>query len=104
MVRIVEMDDKITLSTQLEENVGPVIVMNKFSVGPNEVDEFLEVYSSTTAMFNQQPGFISAQLHRGIAGSTTYINYVIWESAVFLDMHSIDQSSSQIWRSFCLIL
>ena len=81
MVRIVEMDDKITLSTQLEENVGPVIVMNKFSVGPNEVDEFLEVYSSTTAMFKQQPGFISAQLHRGIAGSTTFINYVIWESA-----------------------
>jgi heme-degrading monooxygenase HmoA len=32
-------------------------------------------------MFKQQPGFISAQLHRGIAGSSTFINYVIWESA-----------------------
>lgn len=28
----------------------------------------------------QQPGFISAQLHRGIAGSSTFINYAVWES------------------------
>ena len=28
----------------------------------------------------QQPGFISTQLYRGIAGSSTFINYAIWES------------------------
>lgn len=27
-----------------------------------------------------QPGHISAQLHRGIGGSNTFINYAIWES------------------------
>jgi heme-degrading monooxygenase HmoA len=32
-------------------------------------------------MFKKQPGFIPAQLHRGIAGSTTFFNYVVWESA-----------------------
>jgi quinol monooxygenase YgiN len=31
--------------------------------------------------FIQQPGFISAQSHRGIAGSSTFVNYVVWESA-----------------------
>ncbi|MFZ0556126.1 MAG: antibiotic biosynthesis monooxygenase family protein [Nitrososphaeraceae archaeon] len=81
MVKIVESDNKVPLSAQLEEDVGPVILMNKFNVGPDEVDEFLKVFEETTKYFKQQPGFISAQLHRGIAGSTTFFNYVIWESA-----------------------
>jgi heme-degrading monooxygenase HmoA len=29
----------------------------------------------------QQPGFISAQLHRGIASSSTFFNYAVFESA-----------------------
>ncbi len=29
----------------------------------------------------RQPGFISAQMHRGIAGSTTFVNIAVWESA-----------------------
>lgn len=80
MVKIVEMDDTITLEKQFETEVGPVIVMNKFNVGPGEVEEFLKVFAETTKVFKQQPGFISAQLHQGIAGSSTFINYVVWES------------------------
>jgi heme-degrading monooxygenase HmoA len=29
----------------------------------------------------RQPGYISTQLHRGTAGSGTFINVAIWESA-----------------------
>lgn len=81
MVKIVETDDRVPLSTQLEQDVGAVVVMNKFNVGPDEIKEFLKVYEETTNYFKQQPGFISAQLHRGIGGSTTFVNYVVWESA-----------------------
>ena len=28
----------------------------------------------------KQPGFVSTQLHRGVAGSTTFINVATWES------------------------
>jgi heme-degrading monooxygenase HmoA len=28
----------------------------------------------------QQPGFISTKLHRGTAGSTTFVNMALWES------------------------
>jgi quinol monooxygenase YgiN len=77
MLKIVETDDKITLSVQLEDDAGPVILMNEFNVGPDEVEEFLKVFEETTKYFEQQPGFISAQLHRGIAGSTTFVNYVV---------------------------
>jgi heme-degrading monooxygenase HmoA len=80
MVRITEMDDTITLDKQFETEVGPVIVMNKFNVGPGEIEEFLKVFAETTKVFKQQPGFISAQLHQGIAGSSTFINFVVWES------------------------
>jgi heme-degrading monooxygenase HmoA len=81
MVKIVEMDENVTLKSQLEEDVGPIIVVNKFTVKPEDVDEFLKVFEDTTKMFKQQLGFISAQLHRGIGGSNTFFNYVVWESA-----------------------
>jgi quinol monooxygenase YgiN len=81
MVKIVEMDENVTLKAQLEEDVGSVILLNKFTVKPEDVDQFLKVFAITTEMFKQQPGFISAQLHRGIGGSSTFFNYVVWESA-----------------------
>lgn len=34
--------------------------------------------------FKSQPGLISAQLHKGIGGSGTFINYAVWESTVQL--------------------
>jgi quinol monooxygenase YgiN len=86
MVKIVDMDEKVTLSKQLEGDVdgggdGAVILLNKFTVRPDDVDEFLKVFQATTKVMKQQPGFISAQLHRGIAGSSTFFNYAVFESA-----------------------
>jgi hypothetical protein len=43
MVQIVEMDENVTLKSQLEEDVGPVIVLNKFTVKSEDVDQFLKV-------------------------------------------------------------
>ena len=59
MVKIVEMDEKVMLGAQLEENISSVILLNKFTVKPEDVDEFLKVFSTTTEFFKQQPGFIS---------------------------------------------
>jgi quinol monooxygenase YgiN len=81
MVKIVEMDEKVTLNTQLEGHVGVVILLNKFTVNAEDVDQFLKVFAATTKVMKQQPGFISAQLHRGIAGSSTFFNYAVFESA-----------------------
>lgn len=84
MVKIVDMDEKVTLSKQLEGDVdggGAVILLNKFTVQPDDVDEFLKIFQATTKVMKQQPGFISAQLHRGIAGSSTFFNYAVFESA-----------------------
>ena len=74
------MDEKVTFSSQMEENVGPIILINKFNVNPEDVDQLLKAWAADAAYFKQQPGFISTQLHRGIGGSCVFINYAVWES------------------------
>jgi quinol monooxygenase YgiN len=60
---------------------GPVILINKFSVNPKDLDQFLKAWAAEAGKFKEQPGFISTQLHRGIGGSGTFVNYAVWESA-----------------------
>ena len=80
MVKIVETDERVALEKQLEENIGPVILINKFDLDCQDVDQFLKAWASDAEIMKQQPGFISTQLHRGIAGSCTFFNYAVWES------------------------
>jgi quinol monooxygenase YgiN len=80
MAKIVEMDERVSIFTQMEEDVGPVILINKFSVDPKEFDQFLKGWATEAAKFKEQPGFISTQLHKGIGGSGTFVNYAVWES------------------------
>jgi quinol monooxygenase YgiN len=84
MAKFVEMDEIVALSKQLEENVGPVILINKFNVSPDDVDHFLKAWGDDAAYFKSQPGFISAQLHRGIGDSCVFVNYAVWESSAQL--------------------
>lgn len=80
--KLVEMDERVVFAEQMnEDDTGSVILINKFNVGPDEVDEFLKAFAATDRVLKRQPGYISAQLHRGIAGSCVFLNYEVWESA-----------------------
>jgi hypothetical protein len=81
MVRFVEMDERVGIFAQMEEDVGPVILINKFNLNPEEFDLFMKGWAAEAEKFKEQPGFISIQLHKGIGGSDTFINYAVWESA-----------------------
>lgn len=78
--KIVNLDDRVTFKQQLEHNIGPVVLMSTFLVPPDQVDDFLEGFKKQFAIMRKQPGLISAQLHRGIAGSSLFMNYIVWES------------------------
>jgi heme-degrading monooxygenase HmoA len=78
--KIVNLDDRRTFKQQLEHNIGPVVLMSTFLVPPDQVDNFLEGFKRQFAIMRKQPGLISAQLHRGIAGSSLFMNYIVWES------------------------
>jgi heme-degrading monooxygenase HmoA len=82
VAKLVEADEHVTLARQMEEVDinGPVILFNRFTVNPEDVDGFLKAWTDDATIMKQQPGFISTQLHRGIAGSTTFINHAVWES------------------------
>jgi quinol monooxygenase YgiN len=76
-----EMDDQVSYVQQLQENDGQVILINQFNLAPGDAERFLEAWADDAAFMKQQPGFISTQLHRGTAGSTTFMNVAVWESA-----------------------
>ena len=82
MVKFVEMDERIKFKEQTEEKGinGQVILINKFNVKPDKVEQILEDWGKDAINFKQQPGFISAQLHKGIGKSSVFINYAVWES------------------------
>lgn len=81
MAKFVEMDESNTLKDQMESQVtGPVILINRFNVKSDEVEQFLDVWKEDATQFKNQTGFISAQLHRGIGNSTIFVNYAVWES------------------------
>ena len=81
MAKFVEMDESNTLKDQMESQVtGPVILINKFNVKSDEVEQFLKVWEEDATQFKNQAGFISAQLHKGIGKSTVFVNYAVWES------------------------
>jgi heme-degrading monooxygenase HmoA len=80
MAKLSEMDPKVTVFEQMNADGGAVILINKFNVDPQEIDRFLDAWTADAAVMKRQPGFISAQLHRGIAGSSVFVNYAVWES------------------------
>ena len=80
-MKLREMDERTSYLQQLQEDSGPVVLMNQFNVAPEDVERFLEVWADDAAFMKSRPGFISTQLHRGIAGSTTFMNVAVWESA-----------------------
>ena len=81
MTKVVEMDERVSIFSQMNEDVGPVILINKFNVTPSESDEFVKAWAEEAENFKGQTGFISTQLHKGIGGSGIFINYAVWESA-----------------------
>jgi heme-degrading monooxygenase HmoA len=81
MATFVEMDERVPLAAQMEETLGPVVLVNTFTVESDEVAPLLKAWAADAAWMKQQPGFISTQLHRGIGGSRVFLNYAVWESS-----------------------
>jgi hypothetical protein len=66
MIKLVEMDEKVTVFEQMESNVDSVILINKFNVKPDGVNRFLKDWAEDATYFKQQPGFISANCTVGL--------------------------------------
>jgi heme-degrading monooxygenase HmoA len=46
---------------------------------PIAVSNVLDGFRKQFAIMRKQPGLISAQLHRCVAGTSLFMNYIVWE-------------------------
>ena len=73
------LDPIVSLADQMKEEDGPVVLINLFTVDAAEEEALLKAWSHDADFMKAQPGYISTQLHKGIAGSSTFINYAVWQ-------------------------
>jgi quinol monooxygenase YgiN len=80
MIKLEEMDAVVSIRNQLAAPVeGPLVLVNVFHVAEEDVQALLDAWKEDSEYFRSQHGLISVQLHRGVAGSCTFMNYAVWE-------------------------
>lgn len=79
MTAFEELDKTVTLAAQMQADEGPVVLVNLFTVDAAEEAELLAAWAHDADFMKAQPGYISTQMHKGIAGSGSYLNYAIWQ-------------------------
>ena len=80
MLKLRPLDQNVPIFQQLSSEVSPVVLVNVFEVAESDIAALLRAWEADANWMKQQPGYISTQLHRGIAGSTVFLNYALWES------------------------
>jgi heme-degrading monooxygenase HmoA len=81
MLELRPLDKNVPIFQQLSFDVSPVVLVNVFEVAESDIPALLKAWKDDANWMKKQPGYISTQLHRGIAGSTVFMNYAVWESA-----------------------
>lgn len=88
-MQIKPLDPSFTIQQQLAHELGPVVLVNLFTLAPDDEQAFLDAWSADAAYMKARPGFISAQLHRAVGDSPAYLNTATWESVkLFRDAFS----------------
>ncbi|MDA9009623.1 antibiotic biosynthesis monooxygenase [Alphaproteobacteria bacterium] len=79
MTGFVELDAIVTLADQMQSEEGPIVLVNLFTVDAAEENALLKAWAYDADFMKTQPGYISTQMHKGIAGSSTFFNYAVWQ-------------------------
>lgn len=79
MPKFEELDKIVTLADQMQSEDGPIVLVNIFSVDAKDEDALLKTWAHDADFMKAQPGYISTQIHKGIAGSATFLNYALWQ-------------------------
>ena len=73
-------DPDLPIQRQLEEEGGPVVLVNVFTLDPGDEAAFLEAWQSDAVFMKAQPGLISIQMHRAVGRNATFLNHAVWET------------------------
>ena len=80
MLQLAPLDQNAPIFQQLATDVSPVVLVNIFNLAKENIPALLKAWEADANWMKQQPGYISTQLHQGIAGSTGFMNYAWWQS------------------------
>ena len=76
-----ELNSNTSLGDQMKSTEeGPIVLINVFTIDPADEDALIAAWDHDASFMKAQPGYISTQMHKGVAGSSTFINYAIWEN------------------------
>lgn len=84
MIKLADLDESTPYLSQLKETAGPVTIINTFVAPEGKADEVRAAWEQDSAYMKTKPGFISAQLFRGIGSSRVFTNVAVWESTEHL--------------------
>lgn len=81
MPKFEELNKNVGLGQQMQSNEdGSIVLINVFTVDPDDERALVAAWRHDAEFMKAQPGYISTQLHKGIGGSSTFVNYAVWES------------------------
>ena len=81
MPTLKELNDSFSLGQQLQTNEdGTVVLINVSTIDAEDEEALIAAWAHDAQFMKEQPGYISTQMHKGIGGSTTFLNYAVWES------------------------
>jgi len=78
MLQFRPMDTQVPIFNQLGEDLAPIILIKVFTVDATDVAALVKAWDDDANWMKRQAGYISTQLHRGIAGSCVFLNYAVW--------------------------
>jgi len=80
MITFKPLDNDVPITKQFTENTSPVVLVNIFQVDEKDIPALIKAWEKDASWMKKQKGYISTQLHQGIAGSTVLMNYATWDS------------------------
>lgn len=86
MIELRDLDVSTPFLAQLQaaDDGQPVTLVNAFVAPEGKIDEVIDVWRQDSVIMKAQPGFISAQLYRGIGDSRILTNVAVWENLTCL--------------------
>jgi quinol monooxygenase YgiN len=79
-MNIASLDPSTAFPVQLQQETGPITLVNVFVVPLESQDKFLDAWREDAEFMTGRPGCVSTQMHRGTAGSQLLVNVAVWES------------------------
>ncbi len=80
MVNFKPLDPDFPIQQQMGIDAGPVVLVNLFTVDPEDQDAIVDAWKADAQWMKKQPGYISTQMHKAVGGSCMFLNYAVWDS------------------------